>query len=227
MLAQKISSAHNSTCEDNSKLKMLEKSRAEAVRSQNNIIKAIEQGIITSATKNRLNELETLITQYDFDIQQEKAKTESFLTVEQVKEYLHEFVNADTSDLNVRKLIINTFVRDVILYNDNIVITYNFKDVAGVPQVTKEYVKDIEQQIESADPSAVSFIKSSYISLARTPAPTSRLGFLLRFERVLCTPQLCCAPPLVGLHAIDFVSIAVGRIPSRTPVPTSRLGFLL
>lgn len=53
---------------------MLEKSRAEAVRSQNNIIKAIEQGIITSATKNRLNELETLITQYDFDIQQEKAK---------------------------------------------------------------------------------------------------------------------------------------------------------
>ena len=169
MLAQKISSAHKSTCEDNSKLKMLEKSRAEAVRSQNNIIKAIEQGIITSATKNRLNELETLITQYDFDIQQEKAKTESFLTVEQVKEYLHEFVNADTTDLNVRKLIINTFVRDVILYNDNIVITYNFKDIAGVPQVTKEYVKDIEQQIESADPSAVSFIKSSYISLARTP----------------------------------------------------------
>ncbi len=169
MLAQKISSAHKSTCEDNSKLKMLEKSRAEAVRSQNNIIKAIEQGIITSATKNRLNELETLITQYDFDIQQEKAKTESFLTVEQVTEYLHEFVNADTTDLNVRKLIINTFVRDVILYNDNIVITYNFKDIAGVPQVTKEYVKDIEQQIESADPSAVSFIKSSNISLAMTP----------------------------------------------------------
>lgn len=120
-------------------------------------------------TKNRLNELEALITQYDFDIQQEKAKTESFLTVEQVIEYLQEFVNADTTDLNVRKLIINTFVRDVILYNDNIVITYNFKDIAGVPQVTKEYVKDIEQQIESADPSAVSFIKSSNISLAMTP----------------------------------------------------------
>ena len=178
MLAQKISSAHKSTCEDNSKLKMLEKSRAEAVRSQNNIIKAIEQGIITSATKNRLNELETLITQYDFDIQHERAKTESFLTAEQVKEYLYEFVNVDTTDLNVRKLIINTFVRDVILYNDNIVITYNFKDLAGVPQVTKEYVKDIEQQIESADPSAVSFIKSSHISLARTPQKIIRTQIL-------------------------------------------------
>ena len=102
------------------------------------------------------------------------------MTVEQVKEYLHEFVNADTTDLNVRKLIINTFVRDVILYNDNIVITYNFKDIAGVPQVTKEYVKDIEQQIESADPSAVSFIKSSHISLARTPpkAQLKRVGLL-------------------------------------------------
>ena len=186
MLAQKISSAHKSTCEDNSKLKMLEKSREEAVRSQNNIIKAIEQGIITSATKNRLNELETLITQYDFDIQQEKAKSESFLTAEQVKEYLYEFVNVDTTDLNVRKLIINTFVRDVILYNDNIVITYNFKDVAGVPQVTKEYVKDIEQQIESADPSAVSFIKSSHISLARTPRTNntnSQTEFVLFFTK--------------------------------------------
>ena len=56
-----------------------------------------------------------------------------------------------------------------ILVYRNIVITYNFKDLAGVPQVTKEYVKDIEQQIESADLSAVSFIKSSNISLAMTP----------------------------------------------------------
>lgn len=83
--------------------------------------------------------------------------------------------------LNVRKLIINTFVRDVILYNDNIVITYNFKDIAGVPQVTKEYVKDIEQQIESADPSAVSFIKSSNISLAMTPNKAQVDLFVLRF----------------------------------------------
>lgn len=29
-------------------------------------------------------------------------------------------------------------------YGTNIVITYNFKDIAGMPQVTKEYVKDIE-----------------------------------------------------------------------------------
>ena len=78
-------------------------------------------------------------------------------------------------------------MRDVILYNDNIVITYNFKDIAGVPQVTKEYVKDIEQQIESADPSAVSFIKSSYISLARTPKfakPYCLVGFLLFYALV-------------------------------------------
>lgn len=201
MLAQKISSAHKSTCEDNSKLKILEKSRSDAIKSQTNIIKAIEQGIITSATKNRLNELETLITQYDFDIQQEKAKTQSYLTVEQVKEYLRKFVNADTTDLNVRKLIINTFVRDVILYNDNIVITYNFKDVAGVTQVTKEYVKDIEQQIESADPSAVSFIKSSNISLAMTPTKpnSNELGFCflrIRDSNVRhCAPQLRCALP--------------------------------
>ena len=120
------------------------------------------------------------------------------MTAEQVKEYLYEFVNADTADLNVRKLIINTFVRDVILYNDNIVITYNFKDLAGVPQVTKEYVKDIEQQIESADPSAVSFIKSSHISLARTPHQTDvfcrSFVFLKGFARLACL-LLCNTNP--------------------------------
>ena len=60
------------SCTDNTKLRMLEKNRLEAVKAQNNLIKALEQGIFNAATKSRLDELDTLITQYDFDIQQEK-----------------------------------------------------------------------------------------------------------------------------------------------------------
>lgn len=84
-IAKRICDVHEKACHDSTKLKMLEQKRLEAVKAQNNIVKAIEQGIFNSATKSRLNELETLITQYDFDIQQEKDKQFSFLTVEQIK----------------------------------------------------------------------------------------------------------------------------------------------
>ena len=157
-IAKKICAVHEKSCTDNTKLRMLEKNRLEAVKAQNNLIKALEQGIFNAATKSRLDELDTLITQYDFDIQQEKDRQFSFLTVEQIKGYLREFVNPDTTDMAVRKLLINTFVREVILYDNAVTIIYNFIDNNIPTTVTKEYVENIEQQIESAGPSAVSFI---------------------------------------------------------------------
>ena len=180
-IAKKICDVHEKACRDSTKLKMLEQKRLEAVKAQNNIVKAIEQGIFNSATKSRLNELETLITQYDFDIQQEKDKQFSFLTVEQIKDYMREFVNADTTDVAICKLLVNAFVREVILYDNEVTIIYNFIDNNIPTTVTKEYVENIEQQIESADPSAVSFITSSYNLANFSPrkARLERVGFFL------------------------------------------------
>lgn len=53
-------------------------------------------------------------------------------------------------------------MREVILYDNAVTITYNFIDYDVPTKVTTEYVENIEQQIESADASAVSFISSSY-----------------------------------------------------------------
>ena len=84
-VAQEIFNLHTKQVADNSALKLIEQKRKEAVKAQNNMIKAIEQGIITEATKSRLTELETLISQYDFDIAKEKARNYTFLTVEQIR----------------------------------------------------------------------------------------------------------------------------------------------
>lgn len=65
---------HKKETADNTALKLIEKKRAEAVKAQNNIVKAIEQGIITETTKSRLTELENLISQYDVEIIKEKAR---------------------------------------------------------------------------------------------------------------------------------------------------------
>ena len=56
----------------------------------------------------------------------------------------------------MRKLIVNAFIREVILYDDEIVITYNFADSPEHLKLTKEHVTKTEKEIETADKTAIS-----------------------------------------------------------------------
>ena len=158
-IAKTILLIHEKETNNNSALRILTKKREEAVKASNNIIKAIEQGIITELTKTRMKELEREIMQYDFDIEQEKQKSYSYLTVEEIEVFLKSKVFDDPNDIKIRKLLINTFVREVILYPDKIIITYNFTDVITPHKITPETVNDTERQITSA----LSLHKGSYI----------------------------------------------------------------
>ena len=161
-IAQSIYNVHKKETADNTALKLIEKKRAEAVKAQNNIVKAIEQGIITETTKSRLTELENLISQYDVEILKEKARSYTYLTADDIEMYLSKFVFDNTDDIKVRKLIVNAFVREVILYDDEIVITYNFTDSPEHLKLTKEHVVKTEKEIEMADKTAVSSNIGSY-----------------------------------------------------------------
>ena len=143
-------------------MKLIEKKRAEAVKAQNNIVKAIEQGIITETTKSRLTELENLISQYDVEIIKEKARSYTYLTADDIEMYLSKFVFDNTDDIKVRKLLVNAFIREVILYDDKIVITYNFTDSPEHLKLTKEHVTKTEKEIETADKTAISSNTGSY-----------------------------------------------------------------
>lgn len=76
--------------------------------------------------------------------------------------YLSKFVFDNTDDIKVRKLIVNAFVREVILYDDEIVITYNFTDSPEHLKLTKEHVIKTEKEIETADKTAISSNIGSY-----------------------------------------------------------------
>ena len=158
-IAKVIFDIHEKETNDNNALKRLIRKREEAVKASNNLIKAIEQGIITEMTKARLKELENEIVQYDFDIEQEKQKSYSYLTVEEIEAFLKSKVFDDPNDIKIRKLLVNTFVREVILYPDKIIITYNFTDAISPQKHTPETVNDTERQITSA----LSLHKGSYI----------------------------------------------------------------
>ena len=159
-IAKNIYNVHKAETADNTALKLLERKQKEALKAQNNIIKAIEQGIITEATKTRLTELEKQLTSLEFEIAKEKARSYTYLTVEQIEMYLSKFVFENTDDIKVRKLIVNAFVREVILYDDEIVITYTFTDNPEHLKRTKETTLQTENQIEQAEKSASSYIVS-------------------------------------------------------------------
>jgi hypothetical protein len=75
--------------------------------------------------------------------------------------FLSKFVFENT-DVKVRKLIVNAFVREVILYDDEVVITYNFTDSPEHLKLTKEHVTKTEKEIETADKAAISSKIGSY-----------------------------------------------------------------
>ncbi len=149
-IAEAIFKIHEKTTNDNTALKLLMKKREAAVKASNNMIKAIEQGIITEMTKNRLQELEQEILQYDFDIEREKQRNYAYLTVESITEFLENKVFSNTENIKIRKEIVNTFVREVILYSDKITITYNFTDVIDPHKVDSGTIDETTRQINTA-----------------------------------------------------------------------------
>lgn len=101
------------------------------------------------------------------------------LTADDIEMYLSKFVFDNTDDIKVRKLLVNAFIREVILYDDEIVITYNFTDSPEHLKLTKEHIVKTEKEIETADKTAVSSNIGSY-KLCHT-APTEKTIMLSSF----------------------------------------------
>ena len=171
-IAEAIVKVHEKMMRDNSGLQILIKKREEAKRAADNIVKAIEQGIIMDFTKDRLAALQDELNRLDIEINKEAQKTYAHVTVEDVEKYLLSKVFEDPDDIKTRKLLVNTFIRDILWYGDHIVITYNFQEYATTDRFCKSYVEQLEKQVGEASRSASSFSLCSY--KFRRSAPKSR-----------------------------------------------------
>ena len=94
-------------------------------KSLNNLLKAIEEGILTATTKTRMTELEEQIALLDIKIEGETQKEEQAITKDQVIAYLRNIAKYEP------RFLINVFVKEVVLYNDKIEIYYYYTDKKG------------------------------------------------------------------------------------------------
>jgi len=93
---------------------MLRKQLVEAERGIENMLNAIQQGVLTQSTKARLDNLELTKSDIEVKILQEEIDT-PLLTKEQILYWLHKFRGIDTTKKEHRQLLIDTFVNSVYL----------------------------------------------------------------------------------------------------------------
>ena len=145
-IAETLCKIHETESKNNLNLKSLEKQRLTALKASQNLISAIEQGIITEQTKIRLKELESQIALLDLDIEKEKQRAYTFLTADMIEEYLHNMLYGDFQDVRIRKLLVNTFIENVVLSQESIIITYRFSDTYTKYKIGESNVFETKRQ---------------------------------------------------------------------------------
>lgn len=103
----------------------LENSLAEIQVSIKNIMTAIEKGIITESTKTRLTELEDEKRNVEIEIAKESI-ARRIISREQIIYWISSFKDGNITSEKYRQQLIDTFVHAVFVYDDKIVITYNY-----------------------------------------------------------------------------------------------------
>lgn len=92
-----------------------------------NILSAIEAGIFTDSTKARLEELEARCADLKCGIASAEIAPPKF-SRDQLLFLFEKYQNRDADDPRFIRDIIDTFIHEIYVYNDKILITYNYSD---------------------------------------------------------------------------------------------------
>ena len=112
---------------ENTNLPLYEQQLKEAELGIQNMLNAIQQGILTKSTKARLEELEAAKEEIEIRIANEKL-IKPKVSAEFVTFWLHRFRKLDVRQQSHRKMLIDTFVNAIYLYDDKLIITFNYKE---------------------------------------------------------------------------------------------------
>jgi len=121
-------------------LPALRKQLGDIERSINNMLNAIQAGIITESTKQRLSGLEEQKKDIELQIIQEEMQCPQ-LSREDVTYWICRFCTLDVTQLEERRRLIDSFVNSVTVFDDYILITFNYKD--GETRISFDDIKSM------------------------------------------------------------------------------------
>ena len=119
--------------QENTNLPLYEKQLRDAESGIQNMLNAIQAGILTSSTKERLEQLEETKRELEARIAEEKLAKPK-VTEEFIRFWLLRFRKLDMSLKDQRQALVDTFINSIYLYDDKVLITFNYKE--GTQTVT-------------------------------------------------------------------------------------------
>ena len=91
------------------------------------MLNAIQQGILTNSTKERLEELEKLREDLKASILQAELERPKY-SREDIIEWISRFKYGDPSNKEYQRQIIDIFLNSIYVFDDRLVFTYNYKN---------------------------------------------------------------------------------------------------
>ena len=114
-----------------SALKALTEELKQTETALGNLLKALEMGIFTETTQERMKELEEKRKSLEADIRIERAATKE-LTPDQIRFWLERFKSGDIEDKDFQTELIKVFVQAIFLYDDYLKIVFNYDNSEGM-----------------------------------------------------------------------------------------------
>ena len=114
---------------ENPAIQLLKQRLSETENALNNLLRAIEEGIITSTTKQRMIELEQTRDEIKLKLIKEEMKKPT-ITKEGLVLWLKHIQSMSLETKEHKQRLIDIFVNAVYLYDDKLVITFNYKEAS-------------------------------------------------------------------------------------------------
>lgn len=160
---------------ENSPLKGLEQQLKDTQKAINNLVAAIETGIITPSTKQRLLDLEERKVQLENEITRASIK-QPLISYEQIAYWLELLKNKVVQNEQYGVKLLEIFISKIFLYDNRIKIIYRYTKEAKELDIPM----DFDEKFSKTDENTLFFSTDSRSNLAPITRSTKLLIFLVR-----------------------------------------------
>ena len=133
---------------ENTNIPLYKKQLRDAESGIQNMLNAIQAGILTSSTKERLEQLEETKRELEARIAEEKLAKPK-VTEEFIRFWLLRFRKLDMSLKDQRQALVDTFINSIYLYDDKVLITFNYKE--GTQTITFGEATEVASEGNGSD----------------------------------------------------------------------------
>ena len=124
---------------ENTNLPLYQQQLRETETKIENLLKAITEGVFMKSTKTLLEELEAAKEELENRIALEKLEKPQ-ISEEFMRFWLHRFRKLDMAKKEHRQMLIDVFINAMFLYDDKMLITFNYKE--GTKTITFDDIKN-------------------------------------------------------------------------------------